>query len=146
MTKLSDAGFGLVEMMVALGLVGVALAIAMPMAGRSMSAAKLRTTASDLASAAALARSAALRTGRSTQLVVDPERRTYQVAGSGGPMLIPADISMHVTGATGEVRRERSSIVFYPDGGASGGVVVLYDGRQRVTISVNWATGGAHVR
>jgi hypothetical protein len=67
---------------------------------------------------------------------------TY-VSSSSGVAALPKDMSLRLDVAHSEVRGASAAIRFFPDGGATGGDIVIDLGGSRAKISVNWLTGGA---
>jgi len=116
----SAAGFSLIELLVVLTVMGLLMALAVPVIGgnsdglaRRQAVAKLRTALGD-------ARSAAIRTGHPVQLPLASidAQASFAVAGggSGGP------------GPT-----------FFADGSSSGGTILL---ESKPVLQIEWLTGG----
>lgn len=145
-THARDAGFTLIEVLVALAIVGAAVLLAAPATRTSMGPQLLRSTASDMAALARATRAAAIRTGGERVLSVDLTQRTFSADGVAVPRTIPATLGVDVAvavdeAAGGAVRRIR----FLPTGGSSGGRIVLSHGTSSAEITVDWLTGGARV-
>lgn len=141
----TDAGFTLVEMVVAVAIIAAAVVIAMPMAGGQLPAAGLKAAANDLVSLSRLARSAAMSSGRASELVIDEQARRYWVAGVAAPRPIPPGVSLNVE-VPGASPGPRAAIAFSADGASSGGLVRLRSGRGQIVVEVDWLTGAARQR
>ena len=142
----SDFGFTLIEVLVALAIVGAAVLLVAPLTRTSLGPQLLRSTASEIAALARSTRAAALRSGVERVMIVDLASRTVWADGVSGPRAIPAhlelDVAVAADGISGSMQRH---IRFLPTGGASGGSIVLRDGVRTTTIEIDWLTGGARV-
>jgi general secretion pathway protein H len=133
------AGFTLIELVVVLAIIGLSLAVAMPLLGKGGHATALAAATSDLR--------AALRTARSTAIAED--RRILFQADSTGYWVDRRHYSL--TTATGldppRIRSEGGTrIAFFPSGASSGGRILIGDGGGRREIAVDAITGRADVR
>jgi general secretion pathway protein H len=133
------AGFTLIELVVVLTIIGLSLAVAMPLLGKGGHATALAAATSDLR--------AALRTARSTAIAED--RRILFQADSTGYWVDRRHYSL--TTATGldppRIRSEGGTrIAFFPSGASSGGRILIGDGGGRREIAVDAITGRADVR
>jgi general secretion pathway protein H len=137
--KRSTAGFTLIELVVVLALIGLSLAVVMPLLGRGMPAAALTAATSEVR--------AALRVARSTAIAED--RRIFFQADSTGYWVDHRHYSL--TTATGldppRIRSEGGTrVAFFPSGASSGGRILIGDGSGRRAIAVDAITGRADVR
>ena len=141
-----EAGFTLIEVLIAFAIVGASVVIAIPLLGTGASQQLLRSTASQLASGARLTRAAAVGGAGERALVLDLERRQWRIDGIAPPAAIPSRLTLEVS----VPESERSGpaerrIRFLPSGGSSGGTIVLRDGSRQAVVVVDWLTGGARV-
>ena len=74
----------------------------------------------------------------------DPAGRRYETNGVAGPLL-PPELALTMTTATGGPPRPLGAITFTPDGSSSGGRVVLVAGHNAVAVVVDWLTGRVSV-
>ncbi len=122
------SGFTLLEMIVVLVVLGLALGLVMTHGPARSQRLELDATARRVIGALRLARSRAI-----------ADERTVVVAfGTGGYRLdggVPVPWSADVSPAGDR------AIMFTPDGGSSGGLVVLRGGDRRIAIGVDWLTG-----
>ena len=134
-------GFTLLETLVALALLAVLLAVAVPALVPSP-AVELRSAADTVATGLREARLEAQRRQRPTALQLDLDARTLQVEGLGPVRRLPANLVVELVTAEQEMKgKRRGGIRFYPDGSSTGGRVTLsLDGFERL-VDVAWLTG-----
>lgn len=132
-------GFTLVELMVALAIAAVAIAVVPPSLQRLREGMAYRDTVRSVVTGLRAAREQALVEGRETRFYVDLAGRRF------GPdpralRALPEPLQMHVVVAGIEMREQRlAAIRFLPQGGATGGSVdVLRPGAGGVRITVDW--------
>jgi general secretion pathway protein H len=131
----TEAGFTLLESLLALGLVALAAAVATPLLRGPPPAVQVAAEAARLAAALRVTRSAAMAQSRPLDFVISPQSRSY------ASPVVPAtrlrettEIHARLAPATGTVR-------FYPSGRSSGGAIRLRSGAAEAAIRINWATG-----
>jgi general secretion pathway protein H len=137
----SEDGFTLVELLITLALLGLIAVLSFPYVSGGKSAAGLTSDARVLASRFRAAREMALAARAKTFVIIDLVR-----PGVRGPEGLAvhdfgAAERVSVTTAKGQVTGESAQITFGPDGGSSGGVVVLENGPQLRSVKVEWLTG-----
>ena len=133
-------GFTLLELMVALVIAGLLLAVAVPASYRFYESMQYRQSVCEVVTALASARYRALDSGRAQDVAIDPFANS--IAFDGNVTELPEGFSIGVQSA-GELGRERAGVIrFYPEGGSSGGGIDLEraDG-SGVRISVDWLMG-----
>ena len=136
-----DAGFTLLEMLVALTILGLVAAIAVPALTRPSDGVKLSAAAREITGALRLARSAAIARNNEQVLLIDVERRSY-TASFAAERRFPADIQAKLKVAEPErISASRGGIRFFADGSSTGGEVVLSLREWHVKLCVHWLTG-----
>jgi general secretion pathway protein H len=133
MNRRRTAGFTLIEMIVVLAVLGLALGLVITHGPARSRRLELDGTARQVAGALRLARSRA----------IAQERAVAVAFGAGGYRLDrdpPVAWSADVSPAGDRI------ISFTPDGGSSGGRIVLHGGEREVAIGVDWLTGRVLVR
>ncbi|RLQ23682.1 prepilin-type N-terminal cleavage/methylation domain-containing protein [Seongchinamella sediminis] len=133
--------FTLVEIMVAIAIVGLLLAVAVPGSMRMYQSIQYRQAVRDVLTTLADARHQAVDKGRAQDVAFDPQRR--QVSFAGDTRQLPEGFQLTVTTAS-EVNRDGLGLIrFYPEGSSTGGDVDIAAPTGRgVRISVDWLMGG----
>ena len=140
-------GFTLVEMLVVLLLVSLLLLLVPPLFSNSLTRVNMNTQAEKLSVSLRRARSQALARAEPVPWILDVEEHFYQIGLQGKPNRIDEKIQISLNTEQLEVQEEgqKAAIRFYPDGGATGGEVLLQQADYRKKISVDWLTGRIHV-
>ena len=133
-------GFTMLEMLVAISIVGLLLAVTVPASARFYESIQYRQAVRDVITALASARYRAINTGRAQDVTVDP--RGNRLGSNGEVTSLPEGFAVAVHSAS-ELNSDSLGVIrFYPEGGSSGGGVDLEreDG-SGVRISVDWLVG-----
>ncbi|KQW43184.1 MULTISPECIES: GspH/FimT family protein [unclassified Ensifer] len=135
-------GFSLVEMLVALAIIGLAAAIALP----SVSSRKTQTPDRLVTQVAHLAQTARLRamsSGMPTEVIIDITQNHLRLDPGGENLSLPDHITMAaVVGRDAQTTADIGRIVFFPNGGATGGEITLGETTGRkASLRVHWLTG-----
>lgn len=138
---LAIAGFTLLELLVVLAIIGLVLAIVPPNLMKGSGAQALKADTRLVVSGLQYARTRAISLNVPVALVIDSQTRRLSVDGKqignlGASTELSALNGQHVwqTG-TG------TAIHFLPDGGSTGGEILLSYRKTRYRLSVNWLTG-----
>jgi len=145
-TRRGEAGFTLLELIVALGVMALALSVAVPYFAGSRAGQQLVAMAYDIATQLRDARSAAQTRNVDQAFIVDVGNRRMWIEGTGTRHTFYPRV--HVDVEVPAAEKLAANIVrvrFFADGSASGGKFVLRDGSKRATVSVNWLTGDVRI-
>jgi general secretion pathway protein H len=138
----APAGFTLIELLVVLGVLALAMALALPLLPGAADRAALRAAASEIASGLRETRGLALARGRSATFTIDTERRAFRIGDSRTWHALPANVAPVLFTATREQLAETvGDIRFFSDGSSTGGEVQLLRGKAEDDIRVDWLTG-----
>jgi general secretion pathway protein H len=140
----AQAGFTLLELLVTLAIVAGLVAVAPRLA--AFGAGGVERAARVVAAELRMARTDALTHGRPARVAFDLDGRRVLRDGAK-PAALPADVAMAaVTAEEAAVAPGRPAIVFFPEGGATGGRVTVRRGGDAREIEARWLTGAVHVR
>jgi len=140
-TRQHRRGFTLVELMAALAIAAVVLAVAVPASVRMYDTIRYREAVREVISMLATARYRAIASGLPQNVEVVPSERRLRF--DDKTTVLPANVKMAVHSAK-ELNRGNTGVIrFYPEGGSSGGGVDIESDRGRgVSIRVDWLMGG----
>lgn len=136
----SAGGFTLLELLAAITVVGMLLAVAVPASVKFYESVQYRQSIRDTITLLASARHKAVTSGKAQDVVINPERRS--VTFGAEVHRLPKEVQLAVTSAR-EVNRENEGVIrFYPEGGSSGGGIdIERPGVGGVSIQVDWLVG-----
>ncbi len=139
--RMKPRGFTLVELLVAIAIIGLVLAVSVPFSARFYESMQYRQAVKGLVTTLSFARQSAITSGVVADVMINPETREI-VCGDRNTQL-PDKLKVAVSTA-GELNREQAGVIrFYPEGGSSGGDIDLEMTNGRgVRISVDWLMGG----
>jgi general secretion pathway protein H len=140
-------GFTLLEMLIALVIAGLLMAVVTPNFAPILARAQLSSATRDVASALRHARGQALVRGRDAEFELDVDRHRYRITGRAKTYSLPSPLRLSLfTAETETVSEGTGRIRFFPDGSATGGRVTLEGGGQKRVVDVNWLTGEVKIR
>ncbi|HUO54366.1 MAG TPA: GspH/FimT family pseudopilin [Rhodoblastus sp.] len=134
-------GFTLLEMLIALAILGLAGAMAAQLLRPPSPRLQLESATRALCATLRAARARAIAENVPARVAFNLADKTYR-SPVGGTGRLPKETALRLTVAHDEAQGEVAAIRFFPDGGATGGDIALDLAGQRATISVNWLTGG----
>ena len=140
----SQDGFTLIELVVVIALLALVAAIAVPSASRLIDLSSPSDDAERLAAALRQARMAAIVEGRPRNVFIDPARRQWRHGKDVGTFDSVASITTTVP-PVGRRENGMSSIVFLPNGSATGGRIALGEGHLRQNVTIDWLTGNVAI-
>jgi general secretion pathway protein H len=154
----AEAGFTLLELLVVLVLATLMLSLVVPRFAAVVPGVELKSTTQKTASLLRYARSRAMAESRLIAFSLDPEVHALRLSGRDEPVPLPASIELSLSDEGGlalgneilmpltlGASLSAPSIRFYPDGGSSGGSLLLSGPSGRYRIEVDWLTGGVRI-
>lgn len=133
-------GFTMVELLVAIAIVGLLMAVTVPGSMRFYQSIQYRQAVRDVLTTLGQARHQAMDKGQAQNVGFDAERGQIQFYDE--VVQLPKGFEMTVTTAS-EVNQQNLGVIrFYPEGGSTGGDIDVTSPRGRgVRISVDWLMG-----
>lgn len=138
--RAGQLGFTMLELLVAISIIGLVLAVAVPSSMKFYQSMQYRQAVRDVVTTLASARYRAINSGSAQDVAIDPVANI--IALNGNSTQLPEGFHVAVHSAR-ELNREREGVIrFYPEGGSSGGGIDMEraDGAG-VRISVDWLVG-----
>lgn len=133
-------GFTLLELLAAITIVGLLLAVSVPASVRFYDSIQYRQAVRDVITLLGSARYLAVNEGRAQDVVIDP--RSNELSLNDKREHLPGSLKLAVHTARELNQRDRGVIRFYPEGGSSGGGIdIERPGVDGVRISVDWLVG-----
>lgn len=143
---MSERGLTLLEMLVALGITALLLVVALPITSTGSPALRVESVAREIATDLREAHAAAIAGNRTVVFRIDLASGAF-----GHERAKPHDghsAGLQLTLYTTDDQRSNAragTIRFFPDGGSTGGGVVVGAGAQRLMVLVDWLTGHVSV-
>jgi general secretion pathway protein H len=133
-------GFTLLELLVAISIVAIVLAVSAPAMQRLYKSSRYHGAVNDVVTLLTSARYSAIRKGKDMDVLINPEIREIRLGEK--IQSLPEDLNIEVLGAR-ELNRDGAGVIrFYADGSSSGGAVdVRNDNGFGVQIQVDWLLG-----
>ncbi|MFD1703830.1 prepilin-type N-terminal cleavage/methylation domain-containing protein [Methylopila henanensis] len=135
-----DAGFTLIEATLALALIALIAALALPFVRPAGGTADLRARAYQVAALLRTDRAAAQRAGKTVETAFDPRGPVLRSGATGETVDLSRGIAVRVSGWTG------GRVAFHPDGRSSGGAVALATRATRIDVAVDGFTSAVTIR
>jgi len=142
MSRVSERGFTLLEMVCVIALVAMIAAVLLPFVPRQTSRARLLAYALETATLLKSDRNAAIRRGADVSTLVDAPSRAIRSGSTADIIRIPDDV--RIDALLPQRCRQRvalSTISFFADGMSCGGTIALTRLDSSYEIRINWLTG-----
>ena len=131
-----EHGFSLIELIVVLAVLSIVAVAVAPLATPWRRGTLMDVAAREVALGLRTARAAAIYGNKETVFTLDGAAGHYWSDGAPAPKALPARISAAFASGTPTGR-----IRFFPDGGASGGTIVLRDTHRSASIRIDALSG-----
>ena len=136
----SARGFTLLELLAALAIAGLVLAVSVPASVRLYESMQYREAVRDVITLFASARYTAITSGRAQNVEIRPATRELRL--NSTVKQLPDDVRLSVESAKELNQGDVGIIRFYPEGGTSGGGVSIENANgSGVKVSVDWLLG-----
>ncbi len=138
--RFSAGGFTILELLIAISIVGMVMAVSVPASARFYQSIKYREAIKDVITTLASARYRAVNTGEAQDVSINPETNVMRF--NTTHRQIPENLNVAVHSSRELNRDDEGVIRFYPEGGSSGGDIDLErpDG-SGIKISIDWLMG-----
>ena len=134
-------GFTLLETLLVVALMAAAAVLAAMVFTGGMEGMRLRSESKEIAAQLRYTRARAIATGQAQRFRIDPRAHQWEAAGDRRGA-IDASLAVRFTGAReAQARAGEGAILFFPDGGSTGGRVTLASGRAAWSVDVGWLAG-----
>ena len=138
-------GVSLLEMLLVVALIAVAATLSAMVLTGGLDGMRLRTETKETAAQLRYTRAQAIATGQPQRFVIDPRAHRWQ-APNGRDGRIPETLSVKFTGARqAQARAGEGAILFFHDGGSTGGRITLGAKQAEWMVDVTWLTGEVRV-
>lgn len=134
-------GFTLIEMLVTLCLMALLLIVSLPYATSSGEARKLDAASQIIAAKLRDTQAAALSSNRERSITIDLKSGFLIQTDPDRTFKIPDGIAMQILTVTNETVQNSGAFRFFPDGGSTGGKIILTKNDLHREIAISWLTG-----
>lgn len=138
--KRKESGFTLIEIIVVIVLMAISASFVMARLGNSIPGARLKSVVREIAATMRYMKSKAQLHGKDEVLTLNLDDRSFSF--DGKKKAFPKEIkATFIDPDNGETDRGQWQITFYPEGGSSGGEIILTDSKRYFTITVDPVVG-----
>jgi len=135
-------GFTLLEILVALVIGVLLVALTPPLLSGMSGAAELRGAARQLAAGLRNARNEAITQQREAVLVLDLAEHRFAVSNDAREIALPDSVALHLYTAQSELLDgEKGRIRFFSDGSSTGGAITVSGPKLAYRVNIDWLTG-----
>ncbi|HEY2864993.1 MAG TPA: GspH/FimT family pseudopilin [Casimicrobiaceae bacterium] len=135
-------GFTLLEMLIVLTLMGLLVAVVVPMFGEGVSNTELKSDARAVAAGLRQARGQAIAQRGDAALVLDLGAHSFSVPPDPRVHKLAQRLELKLFTAQSDLVNENvGAIRFFADGGSNGGRITLASGERKLNVDVDWLTG-----
>lgn len=139
-------GYTLFELLIVMAVLGVAVSLAVPRFSTALGGVRLEMVAEELAIELRRTRNRAISQGREVAFRLDFDERSYGPVDGAMLRQLPAEVGLALQDHLGGTNRQGSGqILFFPDGSATGGRILIGKETDFLTLHVDWLTGRVHL-
>jgi general secretion pathway protein H len=141
-TAFTASGFTLIEMLVVLALIGLLVAVVIPIFGNGVSTTELKSDARAVAAGLRQARGQAIAQRGEAFLVLDLGAHTFSVPPDPRVHKLAQQLELKLFTAQSDLVNDNvGAIRFFADGGSNGGRITLAAGERKFDVDIDWLTG-----
>ena len=142
MKKQNLRGFTLFELLIVMTILAISIGAVFTFYRPNSGVTTLKALASQIATKIRDTRIAAIYSQRDQLVMVDIDKRNFIFQNGKSNIILPRDIKLTMTGASGEkYSNNQLAVRFFPNGSSTGGVITFLREKQAYEIRVNWLTG-----
>jgi general secretion pathway protein H len=135
-------GFTLIELLIVLTLIGLLVAVVVPMFGNGVSTTELKSDARAVAAGLRQARGQAIAQRGEALLMLDLGGHSFRVPPDPRVHKLAEQIEIKLFTAQSDLINDKlGAIRFFADGGSNGGRITLAAGERKFDVDVDWLTG-----
>ena len=139
-----NSGYTLLELIVALGIISLVAVVIPVLAGGYLPGVVLNAAADQIKGDLALMRSEAKREGVAAGIRPGEGANAYILVPSGRVRKLGSDIALRLAPGPDELMDGEEapfSIVFFPQGGSTGGAIAITKSKRSKVLEIDWLTG-----
>jgi general secretion pathway protein H len=141
-SKAATAGFTLIELLVVMAILALGLALVPPILARGTEAQSLKIDMRQVIGGLRFARSRAITLNSPVAFLIDLPTRRFSVESSDETGYLHPTTNVTLSIGKREWLGDRSGAIhFYPDGGSSGGELLMSSKANRYNVRIDWLTG-----
>jgi general secretion pathway protein H len=135
-------GFTLIELLVVLTLIGLLVAVVIPMFGNGVSTTELKSDTRAVAAGLRQARGQAIAQRGEAVLMLDLAAHSFSVPPDPRVHKLAPQLELKLFTAQSDLVNDNvGAIRFFADGGSNGGRITLASGERKFNVDVDWLTG-----
>lgn len=133
----NEKGFTLIEILIAVVLLGIALSIVTPALGKFMKSVEIKGSQRKIVKLLKEAHNSAVKNNRPEVVKIKSSKLYYQDPVDKGEKIV-----IHLDSVNLKITSNIDKIVFYPDGTSSGGkLTIIYNNQERHNLIIDKITG-----
>lgn len=146
MSQAGDAGFTLLELLVALSVMALLAALAAPIVGRGFTGPAIETAANGLVADLRRLRQEAINRRNAAALDIDIEKRSYRTSSDARVRAFAPELAISALAPGQRAPTHMFTVTFFGDGSATGGSIVLAVGERRRQVVIDRISGRVSVQ
>lgn len=142
----SEHGYTLLELLIVIAILALMTGMTVTQLSGSREGPRFEAAVRDIAAALRVARSTALSEGHVVAFWMDAGKKRYGFDGGAVKAVTLDGVSLTAYSAREEqLQEDEARIVFFPDGSATGGIIVVEARNRHASLNIDWMTGNVDV-